>query len=159
MLLSLAAIILTASNPALNDFRVWTNSLSDQPEWKVRAANNALLRIANGEDVVRTGKFTAYCSGCDHTGITRSGKRLSRGYAAADKRHWKIGHATIWVGTPSKKLNKRFGPWNVSKDLEDTGGAIKGRHRFDICFGFVDKCRCNEFGVRKIRYIKLNGER
>ena len=85
-------------------------------------------------------KCTAYCSKCDTSGVTRSGKKLGAAYCAADRNYWKPGTKIYFP-----KLNKTY-------TIEDTGGAVKGKHRFDLCLGNVSKCKCNNFGVKKLQY-------
>lgn len=90
-------------------------------------------------------KITAYCNKCDTSGITRSGKKLRENFIAADPRYWKPG-TQIKLGYP---INKTV-------TVEDTGGAIKGRHRFDV---FIksngNSCQCHKFGVKHVRYYVI----
>jgi 3D (Asp-Asp-Asp) domain-containing protein len=82
---------------------------------------------------------TSYCRNCDHSGITRSGKHLSTKYCAADPHYWKPG-TVLHFGPP---LNRNY-------IVEDTGGAIHGKYRFDIYQNSSGRCRCNKFGVKHI---------
>ena len=66
------------------------------------------------------------------TGITYSGKRARIGYLAADLTYHPVGTKfRVFID------GKSFGIWTV----EDKGGAIKNRHRFDFFVGESDAGR------------------
>ena len=86
-------------------------------------------------------KITAYCSKCPDGGYSKSvAYKFKPGTCAADLRYHKLG-SKVNIG----------GKWYV---INNTGGAIKGRDRFDICLGQPKKCNCNKFGVKRLRYYK-----
>lgn len=93
---------------------------------------------------MRTAKVTAYCAKCSSPDITRSGKKLQSNYCAADPRYWKPG-TVIKFGAP---VNKSY-------TIEDTGSAIRGRDRFDLCLSVSGKCKCNGFGVKRVPYTVI----
>ena len=111
----------------------------DLPEWRLM-----LLLSGIGKEVV-SAKVTAYSSRCPDGGgpRTRWGTRVRRGICAADPRHWGPG-SVLWFGPPVEQMVM----------VEDTGGAIKGRHRFDISLG-TNTAACRRFGVRRVSYIPL----
>lgn len=77
-----------------------------------------------GDSPARKAYVTAYCNGCDPSGITRSGKKFSKinySFCAADPRYWKPG-TVLHFGAPI----------NANCTIEDTGGVVKGRDRFDF---------------------------
>ena len=90
---------------------------------------------------MRTAKCTAYCSKCPDGGYSKSvAYKFKIGTCAADLRYHKRG-SKVNIG----------GKWYV---INNTGGAIKGRDRFDICLGQPKKCNCNKFGVKRLQYYK-----
>ena len=100
-----------------------------------------LCTLSYGAAQQRIAKCTAYCSKCDPSGITRSGKPLSTKYCAADPKYWRPG-TVIKFGAP---VNRNY-------TVEDTGAAVKGRDRFDLC---VARGTCNKFGVKKVSYTVI----
>ena len=100
-----------------------------------------LCSLSYGAAQQRIAKCTAYCSKCDPSGITRSGKPLSTKYCAADPKYWRPG-TVIKFGAPVNRIYT----------IEDTGSAIKGRDRFDLC---VARGTCNKFGVKKVSYTVI----
>ena len=90
-----------------------------------------------------TAKVSAYCRGCDSSGVTRSGKKfkdIKYAFCAADKAYWKPGTKIYFP-----VLKKHY-------IIEDTGSAIKGKHRFDLFIGNHTKCKCNSFGIKRLQY-------
>lgn len=88
---------------------------------------------------MRTAKCTAYCSKCPDGGYSPAvAYKFKVGTCAADLRYHKRG-SRVNIG----------GKWYV---INNTGGAIKGRDRFDICLGQPKKCNCNKFGVKMLMY-------
>ena len=89
----------------------------------------------------RTAKVSAYCSACSSTRCS-TGKRLTIGTVAADPRYHPIG------------TKIKFGaPINAVLTVADTGGAIKGRDRFDRSYGVCRKCSGDlRWGVRRVAY-------
>lgn len=68
---------------------------------------------------LRTARITTYCPYCSGN-ITASGTRATAGRTvAADRRYYKFG-TKVWI--------KGYG----YRIVEDTGGAVKGRDRFDV---------------------------
>lgn len=88
--------------------------------------------------------ITAYhpkCKGC--IGITKSGLPAiaSKHYLAADLRYWDIG-------------DRFYIPiMNEIYTVQDTGGAIKGKWRFDILV--EDQKQAIDWGKKKIKIYKL----
>lgn len=92
-------------------------------------------------DGQRTAKVTAYCSKCPDGGYSKSvAYKFKIGTCAADLRYHKRG-SKVNIG----------GKWYT---INNTGGAIKGRDRFDVCLGQPAKCKCNSFGVKRLAYYK-----
>lgn len=89
-----------------------------QPEWKLPMLVNGLQKEPEGCSI------TAYCSQCCDGGgrYTRWGSRVRRGICAADPRYWGPG-SVVWIGPPVNEV----------LIVEDTGSAIKGPWRFDVC--------------------------
>lgn len=111
-----------------------------QPAWRL-----ALL-IQGLSEEPRTARMTAYSTRCVDGGgpRTRWGSRVRPGICAADPRYWGPG-SVIWVDAPLYKM----------LIVEDTGGAVKGRDRFDI--SFADDARAaRRFGVRRLEYLPLH---
>jgi 3D (Asp-Asp-Asp) domain-containing protein len=109
------------------------------PEWR-------LSLLAQGlQSQPRQARLTAYSSRCPDGGgpWTRWGTRVRPGICAADPRYWGPG-SVIWVCDPVAQL----------LIVEDTGSAVKGRDRFDICFG-ADAEACERFGVQRLQYVPL----
>ncbi len=119
--------------------RVFENNWRAQPDWKLPMLVNGLTK--EPEDC----KITAYCSECFDAGnTTRWGSHVRRGIAAADPRYWGPG-SVVWIGPPVDEV----------VIIEDTGGAIKGPHRFDVCMeGSHDMCA--QIGVRTTTYVPLH---
>ena len=111
-----------------------------QPAWRLAL----LIQGLNQEP--RVARMTAYSTRCVDGGgpRTRWGSPVRLGICAADPRHWGPG-SVIWVDEPLYKM----------LIVEDTGGAVKGRDRFDI--SFADDARAaRRFGVRRLQYIPLH---
>ncbi|MGI5818784.1 MAG: 3D domain-containing protein [Armatimonadota bacterium] len=119
--------------------RVLKNNWRAQPEWKLPMLVNGLNKEPENC------KITAYCSQCFDAGSrTRWGSPVRRGIAAADPKYWGPG-SVVWIGPPVNEVVV----------IEDTGGAIKGPHRFDVCMeGSHDMCY--EIGVRTTTYVPLH---
>ncbi len=118
-----------------------------------------LTSACSGPGVVaHTATMTSYCSACHDWPVleTATERGLHPHCAAADRSYWRIAphsqrRAVIWADIP----DAWGGPRLIT--LNDTGGAIRGPHRFDICRGTVSTCRCNAWGRRHITYIALRG--
>jgi 3D (Asp-Asp-Asp) domain-containing protein len=93
----------------------------------------------------RTARLTAFSSRCADGGGsgTRWGTRVREGICAADPRYWGPG-SVIYLDEPV----------NMMLIVEDTGGAVRGRDRFDVCFG-DDAEACSDFGVQSGVYVPL----
>jgi hypothetical protein len=141
-------------------FEQWARDALANPdlnEWKREAINGALARPYT----IRRATCTSYCTECHDwpRDETCKGERLQPYCAAADPGHWQIARrgrrrAVIWCDIPAEW----GGPRLVT--LNDRGGAIRGRDRFDLCQGRVGSCSCDEWGVRRgVRYVALRGER
>ncbi len=74
---------------------------------------------------------------------TRWGTRVRWGICAADPRYWGPG-SVIWMGDPVNQVLV----------IEDTGGAIKGQHRFDVCTGDNPQSSA-KIGRRRANYVPL----
>lgn len=80
--------------------------------------------------------YISRCPGC--SGLTASGERATPHLTiAVDTRYWKLG---------TKFYIEGFGVVVA----QDTGGAIKGRDKVDICVYSVAEAR--KLGVQKLRY-------
>jgi 3D (Asp-Asp-Asp) domain-containing protein len=95
------------------------------------------------EDIMPSALVTAYvatCLGC--SGITASGEVAhAADMILAASREWAIGSCV------ELKLPREG--W-VQFAVQDRGGAIKGRDRFDMLVGTVSEARA--WGKRRIRY-------
>jgi 3D (Asp-Asp-Asp) domain-containing protein len=102
----------------------------------VQALDNPLQRA----------RLTGYSSRCPDGGgpRTRWGSKVRPGICAADPRYWGPG-SVIWVGDPIREILV----------VEDTGGAIKGPHRFDVCTG-DDPVAARRIGRRDANYVVLH---
>lgn len=94
---------------------------------------------------LRQARITGYSSrDADGGGpYTRWGTRTRWGICAADPRYWGPG-SVIWMGDPVNQVLV----------VEDTGGAIKGEHRFDVCTG-DDPASSARIGSRRANYVPL----
>lgn len=110
-----------------------------QPSWRLP------LMVKGLSQSPATARLTAFSSRCPDGGGTRTrwGTRVRTGICAADRRYWGPG-SVIWIGPPV----------NSVLIVEDTGSAVRGRHRFDVCFG-DDAAACERFGVRRATYYPL----
>jgi len=120
--------------------RVLEGDWRKQPEWKLPMLVNGLSK--SPEDCT----ITAYCSQCCDGGgyYTRWGSHVRRGICAADPRYWGPG-SVVWIGAPVNEVCI----------VEDTGGAIKGPHRFDVCMeGAHDMCE--RIGRSRTIYVPLH---
>ncbi len=114
-----------------------------QPAWKLPMLRNGLA-----VKPVLTARVTAYSWKDPDGGGKRNrwGARIRWGTVAADPRYWGPG-SVIWMGPPV----------NMTLIVEDTGGAIKGPHRFDVCVD-ADRAFSRWFGYRKVQYVPLHRE-
>jgi 3D (Asp-Asp-Asp) domain-containing protein len=94
---------------------------------------------------MREARITGYSSrdgdggGC----YTRWGTRVRWGICAADPAYWGPG-SVIWMGDPVNQVLV----------VEDTGSAIRGRDRFDVCTG--DNAESSaRIGTRHANYVPL----
>jgi 3D (Asp-Asp-Asp) domain-containing protein len=119
--------------------RIITGQAGEQPAWKL------LLLLQGLGASPLTSKCTTYCE-LDHDGggsHTRWGTHVRRGICAADPRYWGPG-SVVYVGAPVDEV----------LIVEDTGSAIKGPDRFDICVtGHHDLC--NRWGCFNTPYVPL----
>ena len=74
---------------------------------------------------------------------TRWGTRTRWGICAADPTYWGPG-SVIWMGDPVNQVLV----------VEDTGSAIKGKHRFDVCTGDNPESSA-KIGSRHANYVPL----
>jgi len=98
----------------------------------------------NSHYIINNALITAYhpkCRGC--IGITKSGLPAiaSKHYLAADLRYWDIGDRFYIPIT------------NEIYTVQDTGGAIKGKWRFDILV--ENQKQAIDWGKKKIKIYKL----
>jgi 3D (Asp-Asp-Asp) domain-containing protein len=100
------------------------------------AAHSAppMTRTEEGHDrddhATRTATVTAYCARCSGSVGCRD-NRLRVGDCAADPK-WHPYGSRVWI--------QGFGELVV----RDTGGAIKGRDRFDVYLGAPRRCACGD---------------
>jgi len=94
---------------------------------------------------MREARITGYSSRDSDGGgsYTRWGTHVRWGICAADPRYWGPG-SVIWMGDPVGQVLV----------VEDTGSAIKGRDRFDICVG-DDSASSSRVGSRHANYVPL----
>ena len=108
--------------------------------------------VAHSASPTGYAKTTAYCAGCDHSGRTASGKKLSPKYCAADPKYWNPG-TVIRLGAPL----------NLTVQIEDTGRLVKGKGRFDIfkAGSCKNKSGCYGFSNPTVKYtvIKTSSRR
>lgn len=99
-------------------YRILTGEAGEQPPWKLPLVLHGLSKQP------QTARCTTYCELCADGGgsRTRWGTRLRRGIVAADPRWWGPG-SVVYVGPPVDEILV----------VEDTGGAVRGRYRFDVC--------------------------
>lgn len=120
--------------------RVAAGEMGEQPAWKLPMLANGLRK----QPLKCT--ITAYCERCPDGGgrITRWGSPIRRGEVAADPRYWGPG-SVVWIGAPI----------NETLVVEDTGSAIKGPHRFDVC-ATGNHTLCRTIGIqRNVTYVPL----
>jgi 3D (Asp-Asp-Asp) domain-containing protein len=117
-----------------------SGAFGPQPPWRLP------LLIKGLQQSPDTARCTAFSSRCPDGGgpWTRWGTRVRRGICAADPHYWGPG-SVIWLGAPVEAVLV----------VEDTGSAVRGRDRFDVCFG-DDAAACNRFGVQRIAYYPLH---
>ena len=119
--------------------QIRTRKLAEPRSWVlpllVTALSRPLCRAA----------ITAYSSrDADGGGAgTRWGTRVRRGICAADPHYWGPG-SVIWVGDPVNEVLV----------VEDTGGLVKGPHRFDVSTG-DDRAAAAALGRREANYVTL----
>ena len=116
-----------------------SGAYGDQPRWKLPMLLKGLTQKPS------TAVITAYCEQ-DHDGggsYTRWGTHIRRGICAADPRYYGPG-TVVWIGEPI----------NESLIVEDTGSAIKGENRFDVCVT-GHHALCDEIGKRHSSFIVL----
>lgn len=129
-----------ASHPLLSVARkMMAGEFGDQPQWRLS------LLLKGLDEEPRSARLTAYSSRCPDGGGTgtRWGTRVRPGICAADPSYWGPG-SVIWVCDPVAQI----------LIVEDTGSAVKGQNRFDICLG-DDAEACERFGVQRLSYIPL----
>ena len=91
-----------------------------------------------------TARLTAYCKKCPDGGgpRTRTEELVGEGGVAADPRYWGPG-SIVEIKLKSGWTRRR---------VNDTGGAIKGKWRFDL--GFSNHRMCTRLsGKRQVRVI------
>lgn len=120
--------------------RVITGESGKQPSWKLPMVLNGLRKRPI------TAICTTYCEKCSDGGGrgTRWGTRLRRGIVAADPRYWGPG-SVIYIGPPVDEV----------LIVEDTGGAVKGANRFDVCVT-GHHALCTRWGKFKATYVPLH---
>lgn len=94
---------------------------------------------------MRRARITGYSSrDADGGGAyTRWGTRVRWGICAADPAYWGPG-SVIWMGDPVRQVLV----------VEDTGSAVKGRDRFDVCTG-DNPVSSAKIGSRFANYVPL----
>jgi len=121
---------------------VIAGELGEQPPWKLPMLANGLRK--KPLEATITG-YTELDPGC--TMWTAWGSHVRRGIVAADRRYWGPG-SVVWIGPPICE----------TLIVEDVGGAIKGPHRFDVCFTGNRPAAC-ALGLRRhITYVPLHRE-
>ncbi|MGC9318854.1 MAG: 3D domain-containing protein [Armatimonadota bacterium] len=119
---------------------VLTGEHGEQPDWKLPMLVNGLRKQPEQCTI------TAYCSRCCDGGgrYTRWGSPVRRGICAADPDYWGPG-SVVWIGPPVNEV----------LIVEDTGGAIQGPHRFDVCMEGAHYM-CREIGYSETVYVPLH---
>ena len=119
--------------------RMWEGAYGKQPAWRLPLLVNGL------RNAPRSVHLTAFSSRCADGGgpYTRWGTRVRTGICAADPEYWGPG-SVVWIGSPVEAM----------LIVEDTGGAVHGRDRFDVSLG-DDAEACSAFGVRMGTYVPL----
>ena len=94
---------------------------------------------------VREARITGYSSRDSDGGgcTTRWGTHTRWGICAADPAYWGPG-TVIWMGDPVNQVLV----------VEDTGSAIKGKDRFDVCVG-DDRASSERMGCRHANYVPI----
>jgi len=120
--------------------RVLEGNWEKQPAWKLPMLVNGLSKSPEEATI------TAYCSECANGGgkWTRWGSHVRRGICAADPDYWGPG-SVVWIGEPVNQVYI----------VEDTGGAIQGPHRFDVCMEGAHEM-CYQIGISKTIYVPLH---
>jgi 3D (Asp-Asp-Asp) domain-containing protein len=120
--------------------RVLEGDWQRQPAWKLPMLVNGLKKKTEQCTI------TAYCSQCFDGGgqYTRWSSPVRRGICAADPRYWGPG-SVIWMGPPINEV----------LIIEDTGGAVKGPHRFDVCMEGSHQM-CAQIGYTDTIYVPLH---
>ncbi len=119
--------------------RILDGRSGEQPPWKLPMVLNGLKKDP------LPARCTTYCERCpDGGGIhTRWGSRIRRGVVAADPRYWGPG-SVIYMGPPVDEV----------LIVEDTGSAIRGPNRFDVCVT-GHHALCRRWGSFKATYVPL----
>ena len=120
--------------------RILDGSAGPQPAWKLPLVLRGLLKEP------KRAKCTCYCEESADGGgpITAWGTPIRWGIVAADPRYWGPGRV-IYIGPPVDNV----------VIVEDTGGAIKGPHRFDVCVAGQPEL-CQKWGVFRPVYVELH---
>ena len=94
---------------------------------------------------MRGARITGYSSRDSDGGgpYTRWGTRTRWGICAADPAYWGPG-SVIWMGDPVNQVLV----------VEDTGSAVKGKDRFDVCTG-DNPVSSAKIGTRHANYVPL----
>jgi 3D (Asp-Asp-Asp) domain-containing protein len=122
--------------------KVIAGELGEQPPWKPPMLVNGLRKTPLEATITA---YTEFDAGC--TTRTAWGSRVRRGIVAADRRYWGPG-SVVWIGPPI----------NETMVVEDVGSAIKGPHRFDVCFP-GDLSGAKAMGLRRqVTYVPLHRE-
>ncbi len=155
---NLMLVFLLAGQPTNSDpFVNWANAVikgekGPQPQWKLDLIKNALNK---GEQSIpaKTTSYWAHEPGVGH--CTASGKRVftcnrgccnqgpNSGFVAADvnhNKHWKF-NTVLWI--------EGYGVCRIW----DTGGAIRGKHRFDLG---MTPSQGKRYGTQTKRYLVLS---
>ncbi len=122
--------------------RILSHEAGQQPPWKLPMVLNGLLRAPT------TARCTTYCELCPDGGGrgTRWGSRIRRGIVAADPRYWGPG-SVVYLGPPVDEV----------LIVEDTGSAIRGRYRFDVCVT-GHHALCSQWGTFRTVCVPLHWE-
>lgn len=98
-----------------------------------------------------TAKCSAYDSRCSDGGGHFTGGpgnwprvRYKQGIIAADPRYHPAGEY-VWFGAPI----------NAVLRVMDTGGAIRGPRRYDVCLEGTRRHTCSAFGIKRIQTVRL----
>jgi 3D (Asp-Asp-Asp) domain-containing protein len=128
--------------PTSHPLREVLDALASPPARRQPAWKRTLVWLALNTKP-RHAQITAFCPHCAGQ-RTRWGSPVRPGIAAADPAYWGPG-SVVWVGPPVSHILV----------VEDTGSAVRGLDRFDVCVS-LDHGACVEIGQRsEVLYVEL----